>query len=296
MQRNYPLTALRAFESAGRHLSFIKAAQELYVTPAAISQQIKRLETYLDQSLFRRLPSGLLLTDAGQMLLREVSNAFSTLDDAIEQLSDAAASSELNISVAPMFASKWLVPRLQQFAQDHPHTDLRMSASLWVIDFKRDNFDAAIRLGSGRYPGLVAEELFGESLLPMCSPHLLQNVADGHAALRHMTLLHNDSMAFDSAAPDWPRWLRAAGLTDIDAARGPRFAQPEHAIQAAIDGAGAVLGWQSLAAADIEAGRLVPMSELALPLGSSFYLVYPRASAARAKIALLRDWLQLSNR
>ncbi len=292
MQRNYPLTALRAFESAGRNLSFIKAAEELFVTPAAISQQIKRLETYVGLALFRRLPRGLLLTDAGQELLRDTSAAFAILDSGLENLQANEQSGAVTLSVAPMFATKWLVPRLQHFERRYPDIDLRISSSLDTIDFKRDSFDAAVRLGSGNYPGLVADKLFDVSLLPMCSPALLRTISaeDGHHALSQMVLLHNDSMTFDPNAPDWRRWLSTAGLQDINPGRGPRFEQPDHAIQAAIDGAGAVLGWLSLARDDIDAGRLTPLSDLSLPLGSAFYLVYPENYAERAKIKLLREW------
>ncbi len=294
MARNYPLTALRAFEAAGRHLSFIQAANELAVTPAAISQQIKRLETYLDTRLFKRLPRGLLLTDAGQALLRDLGPAFLALDAAIDRTREHATSGAITISVAPMFATKWLVPRLERFEHAYPEIDLRMSSSLTTIDFGRDEFDAAVRLGGGDYPGLQAVKLFDESLVPMCSPRLLDQLQESprHEALHKVALLHNDSMAFDPNAPDWPRWLQAAGLTDIDQQRGPRFEQPDHAIQAAIDGAGAVLGWQSLAKADLAAGRLIPLSELSLPLGSAFYLVYPTAYEGRAKIDLLKDWFE----
>lgn len=293
MVRNYPLTALRAFESAGRHLSFIRAADELAVTPAAISQQIKRLEIYLGAPLFRRLPRGLLLTDSGQQLLRDLGPAFVALDTAIDRAKEQEATGALTISVAPMFATKWLVPRLERFDRAYPDIDLRVSSSLHTVDFIRDSFDAAVRLGGGDYPGLHAAKLFDESLVPMCSPALLNrlDLPCDHSALRKMVLLHNDSMAFDSKAPDWARWLREAQLTGVDPTRGPRFEQPDHAIQAAIDGAGAVLGWLSLAKADIHAGRLVPLSDLALPLGSAFYLVFPKAHQGRQKIQLLEKWI-----
>lgn len=293
MRRNYPLTALRAFESAGRHLSFIKAADELAVTPAAVSQQVKRLEDYLGVMLFRRLPRGILLTDNGQQFLKDMSDAFVALDTAVDRARDSDPFGALTISVAPMFATKWLVPRLEQFDNEFPDIDLRISSSLSVVDFNRDNFDAAIRLGGGDYPGLVAEKLFDEALVPMCSPKLLSDlqVSKSSNAIRKMVLLHNDSTSFDALAPTWERWLEQAGMSDIDASRGPRFEQPDHAIQAAIDGAGVVLGWQSLATNDIDAGRLTVLSELTLPLGSSFYLVYPTAYAFRKKITLLKDWL-----
>jgi LysR family glycine cleavage system transcriptional activator len=184
----YPLNALRAFEASARHRSFVKAANELHVTPAAISHQVKKLE---------------------------------------------------------------------------------------------------------EHPGLMAEMLFNESVTPMCSPRLLEGkrALTRPDDLRHHVLLHDDSMAFDPEAPIWETWLKAVGAHRVDASRGPRFSQPDHALQAAIDGAGVVLGWRYLAAADITAGRLAMPFELLLPLGSSFYLVHPQSHADRRKIRAFRSWV-----
>lgn len=289
----YPLNALRAFEAAARHLSFVQAADELHVTPAAVSHQVKRLEEYLGLPLFRRLARGLLLSETGQVLFYELREVFLRLDRAMAQVQASDSQGALTISVAPVFAAKWLLPRLQNFGESYPQLDLRMSSTGSIIDFQRDNFDAAVRLGHGRYPGLVAVKLFEESVTPMCSPRILE---DGESMLKAddlqgQVLLHDDSMGFDPGAPDWDRWLQAAGARSVNASRGTRFGQPDHALQAAIDGAGVVLGWRHLAAGDIAAGRLVTPFELALPLGSTFYLVYPEAHAGRQKVAMLRDWL-----
>lgn len=286
----YPLNALRAFEAAARHLSFAKAADELSVTPAAVSHQVKKLEDYLGIQLFRRLPRGLLLNDAGQTFSAELADIFVSLDKAVERTREGPAQSELTISVAPMFAVKWLVPRLQRFAAAHPDIDVRMSSSLDVVDFQRSGFDAAIRLGRGQYPGLAAERLFAETLTPMCSPRLLKELARP-ADLADQVLLHDDSMKFHPDAPTWETWLRAAGASQIDASRGPRFSQPEHTLQAAIDGIGVVLGWHNLASGDLAAGRLVEPFRLRLPLDFAFYLVYPETYTDRRKIMKFKSWL-----
>ena len=292
-RRVYPLNSLRAFEASARHLSFVKAAEELYVTPAAVSHQVKRLEAYLGVQLFRRLPRGLLLAETGQVLLSELREVFLQLDKAMERVLESDSRGPLTISVAPMFAVKWLVPRLQRFDALHPSIDVRMSSSLGVIDFQRDAFDAAVRLGRGKYPGLKAVKLFEESVSPMCSPRLLEGPHPLHSPddLRRRVLLHDDSVGFDPAAPNWDTWLEAAGARRVDASRGPHFSQPDHALQAAIDGAGVVLGWRYLAAGDIVAGRLVQPFSLVLPLGSAFYLVYPEAYADRPKVVAFREWL-----
>ncbi len=293
IRKLYPLNSLRAFESSARHLSFVKAAEELHVTPAAVSHLVKKLEEYLGMQLFRRLPRGLLLADAAQLLQSELREVFQRLDKAMELVQESESRGPLTISVAPMFAVKWLVPRLQRFDDLHPEIDVRISSSLEMIDFQRDGFDVAVRLGHGQYPGLEAVELFGESVTPMCSPRL----SEGSHTLTHPedlqqhVLLHDDSLAFDAAAPNWHVWLKAAGISQVDASRGPRFSQPDHAIQAAIDGAGVVLGWKQLAAQDIAAGRLVLPFERSLPIGSAFYLVYPKAHATRRKVEAFRNWV-----
>ncbi len=292
-RRNYPLNALRAFEAAARHLSFVKAADELHVTPAAISHQVKSLEDFLGVQLFRRLPRGLLLNDAGQLFLPELRDGFAQLDKAVERVRESDARGPLMISVAPAFAAKWLVPRLERFSAAHPDIDVRISARLAVIDFQRDAFDAAIRLGRGNYPGLESTKLFDESVTPLCSPRLLEGEFPLRRPedLQHHLLLHDDSLEFDAAAPKWSSWLKAAGIKDIDSTRGPHFSHPDHALQAAIDGAGVVLGWRYLATADLAAGRLIAPFDLALPLDLGFFLVCPETHAERPKVALFRQWL-----
>ncbi len=291
--RLYPLNSLRAFESSARNLSFVKAAEELHVTPAAVSHQVKKLEEYLGMPLFRRLPRGLSLADAGQLLQSELREVFQRLDKAMELVLESESRGALTLSVAPMFAVKWLLPRLQRFNDLHPEIDVRISSSLDMIDFQRDGFDAAVRLGHGEYPGLEAVELFGESVTPMCSPRLLEgaNILIRPEDLQQHVLLHDDSLGFDSAAPTWETWCEATGTSQVDTSRGPRFSQPDHALQAAIDGAGVVLGWQHLAAQDIAAGRLVAPFEKSLSLGSTFYLVYPKAHGERRKVEALRNWV-----
>ena len=167
-----PLTALRAFEAAGRHLSITRAADELCVTAAAVSHQVKALEDYLEVRLFRRTGNSLFLTDAGQAFLPGLRAGFAALEHAMNALHEHDLRGAVVLSVAPVFASKWLIPRLEDFHAAHPEIDVRISATLELADFERDGIDAAIRLGRGRYPGLVAHRLFGESVVPMCSPAL----------------------------------------------------------------------------------------------------------------------------
>ena len=216
-----------------------------------------------------------------------------SLDKAMEHVIDSDSRATLTLSVAPTFAVMWLIPRLQKFYALYPDIDVRISTGLGLVDFQRDDFDAAIRLGTGQWFGLETIKLFDESVTPMCSPRLLE----GHDALkrpddlRKHVLLHNHSMDYDPDAPTWRSWLEAAGASDVDDSRGAHFSLPDHGLQAAIDGAGVVLGWRFLATKDVAAGRIVEPFDLSLPLGSSFYLVYPEAHSLRPNIAVLRDWL-----
>ncbi|NIA70769.1 transcriptional regulator GcvA [Pelagibius litoralis] len=289
-RNRYPLNALRAFEAAARHLSYVGAGRELHVTPAAISHQVKALEGYLGKPLFRRQSRGLLLTDAGQRFARDLDTAFDGLDRAVERARSSADLAPLNISVAPAFASKWLVPRLERLETACAGLDLRLSAGLDLVDFRSSTFDAAIRLGKGDYKGLEGVKLFDEEVTPLCSPRLCGGEV-GPGELAGLRLLHDDSMLYDPAAPTWASWLSAAGLAAVDAERGPRFSHPDLALQAAADGLGIVLGRLRLASDDLAAGRLVAPFDLVLPLGSSFFLVYPQAAAEDPRILRFKDWL-----
>jgi LysR family transcriptional regulator, glycine cleavage system transcriptional activator len=288
-----PLTALRAFEAAGRHLSITRAADELCVTAAAVSHQVKTLEDYLEVRLFRRTGNSLFLTDAGQALLPGLRAGFAELERAMSALREHDLHGAFVLSVAPVFATGWLIPRLDGFHAAHPDIDVRISATLELADFERDGIDAAIRVGRGRYPGLVAHRLFGESVVPMCSPALLKGEPPLATPedLRHHVLLHFDWPAREQVTPDWATWLRSAEVKGVDATRGPRFTQTDYAMQAAVEGAGVVLGWRSLAQADLDSGRLTIPFDLPLQMDVAFYFVYPEASAERPKLARFREWL-----
>lgn len=288
-----PLNALRAFEAAGRHLSIKKAARELSVTPAAVSHQVKALEDHLDTRLFRRVGNTLALTDAGRTLLPGLRAGFEAFGEAVEALRGHGTRGAIVLSVAPVFAAQWLIPRLGRFHRLHPEIDVRISANLELADFERDGVDAAIRVGRGRYPGLVADRLFGEQLVPVCSPRLLE----GETALRtpedlrHHVLLHFDWPGTEEVLPGWGAWLEAVGTEGIDASAGPRFAQADHAMQAAAEGLGVALGWRRLAQDDLATGRLAIPFDVALPADVAFHLVYPETARSRPKLVAFRDWL-----
>jgi len=291
-----PLNGLRAFEAAARYLSFTKAAEELSVTPAAVSQQVKALEEYFGVQLFKRLTRALMLTEAGQLVLPVLQEGFDKLAEADRILRNREDDRILTVSVAPSFGAKWLVPRLESFRRACPDYDIRIDATDARADFKRDNVDVALRYGLGEYPGLVSECLLTEVGVPVCSPAL----QDGEPPLRtpedlrRHTLLHIQWKMENDAAPNWRMWLRAAGLHDIEADRGPQFSLESMAIQAAVEGQGVALISTALVDDDIKAGRLVrPFpEEINQKTKFCYFLVYPKAYLEKPKVAAFREWVQ----
>ena len=282
-----PLNAIRAFEAAARHLSFTRAADELAVTQAAISHQVKALEEWLGVKLFRRLNRALLLTDAGQAYLPPPREAFDQLAGATGRLRADDSRGVLTITTLPSIAARWLVPRLGRFREAHPDIDLRIDASQHLTDFAREDVDVALRYGGGAWDGMRAERLMTEDFVPVCSPRLLEGAHPLRSPedLRHHTLLHDDNRN------DWTMWFLAAGIEDGDSTRGPAFSDSSLVLQAAAEGQGVALGRSALAATDLAAGRLVKPFDISLPASWAYYVVYPEATAERPKIMAFRDWL-----
>ena len=289
-----PLNGLRAFEAAARLMSFSKAADELHVTPAAISQQIKSLEAFYGTALFHRSTRALSLSDAGAAALPLLSEGFDRLAEGTEILDSPLRSGLLTISVTPSFGSKWLLPRLDGFRELYPEYEVRIDASNDRADFTRDGVDIALRYGRGHYPGLVAEQLMPETAFPVCSPALLE----GEHPLRqpedliHHVLLHVNWKTESAAAPSWRMWLAAAGIGELQAAGGLHFTMDEMAAQAAVNGMGVLLTGTSFIADDLKAGRLVQPFPKEIRLATEFrnYLVYPERSAQSPKVQAFRDW------
>ncbi len=297
-----PLNGLRAFETAARHLSFAKAAAELSVTAGAVSHQVKLLEAYLGVQLFQRQPHGIRLTAAGQDALPMLQDAFDRLGLVADRLESHRSAGTLVVSVAPTFAAKWLVPRIEAFHAQHPQIDVRIDAAKRVVDFSREDVDVAIRFGNGEATGLRVWPLFDgrDAIFPVCAPDLpaaagpLRRPAD----LAHHVLLHAEWKSGGSPWPNWRAWLDAADAPDIDAARGPSFTTWVMAIQAARAGHGVALGSRILVAEELAAGTLIrPFDiELAAPENLGFYIVCPEAAATRPKVTAFRDWLLATSR
>ena len=287
-----PLNALRAFEAAARHLNFSRAADELSVTPGAVSQQIQNLEDYVGVALFKRTPKGLLLTDPAQIALPALREAFDRLAEAASMLTAAVDGRRLTVSVAPSFAAKWLVPRLGHFEALHPQVDVWISAGMELVDFNSGEIDIAIRYGAGRYPGLEVVRLMQETVIPVVSPALLESQPlNDPADLAGHILLHDGSPDADESCPDWTMWLAARGVRGVDGTRGPRFNQSSLVIEAAVGGRGVALAKRALAQADLDAGRLVSPFQITTAVDFAYYLVHPKPTGRLPQVKAFMTWI-----
>jgi LysR family transcriptional regulator, glycine cleavage system transcriptional activator len=286
-----PLNALRAFEATARHLSFSRAADELFVTPAALSHQIRGLEDLLGLKLFHRRARSIDLTEAGRLIYPGIRAGFEAIRTAVDQLDRSRQDRILVVSAAPGLTAKWLVPRLYRFLSTHPEIETRISASVEFANFAADGVDVGIRLSSGVHPDLYVEKLSNEWLLPLCSPRLLsaERPLRSPADLAQATLIQVD---LPGLVPTWADWVRHAGVTGIDTTRGLRLNVADHALEAACEGVGVVLAYKLVAAHDMALGRLVvPFGpEIMLP-ERAYYFVCPKGHERRAPVKALRDWM-----
>jgi LysR family glycine cleavage system transcriptional activator len=287
-----PLNALRAFEAAARHLNFSRAADELSVTPGAVSQQIQNLEDYVGVSLFKRTPKGLLLTDAAQTALPALRDAFDRLAEASSLLTAAVDGRRLTLTAPPSFAAKWLVPRLGRFEAAHPQVDVWLSADMDLVDFAAGEVDLAIRYGAGPYPGLEAVRLMQETVIPVIAPELLSsNPLNEPRDLARHVLLHDGSPDADDSCPDWSMWLAARAVKGVDGTRGPRFNQSSLVIEAAVGGRGVALAKRTLAQDDLDAGRLVVPMQIATSVDFAYYVVHPKAKGRLPQVKAFVAWI-----
>ncbi len=282
-----PLKAIRAFECAARYLSFTVAAGELFVTQAAVSQQVKSLEDYLGVALFKRMNRSLALTAEGQTLLPHVRKAFDHLYRGAEAVEAGKNTGRITVSVLSSLAARWLVPKLGRFNRIQPNIDVLVSPSSQLTDFVRQDVDIAIRYGAGDYPGLRVDRLMGEYLFPVCSPRL----TEGDDAVRCAADLGRVPLIHDDDYSHWRTWLTAAGLSNVNAERGTIFTDASMLLEAAIAGQGVALAREVLARRELEAGRLVRPFEMSLPTRFAYYVVSPEETAERPKVRLFRDWL-----
>lgn len=306
-ERLPPLNALKAFESAARHLSLKRAAQELSVTPAAISHQVKALEDYLGVKLFRRLNRALELTPAARAALPKLREGFDSLAQAVAAMRPLPDSGQVTLSAAPSFATRWLMPRLHRLFAAHPEIDVRVSARLRrvkqggqdsaaeraTIANWLEESDVAILYGHGDYPGFRFDKLFALTVAPICSPQLVrgENPLQRPQDLANHTLLHDDTGVLYDGTAFWDVWLKAAGVEGIDTGRGSHFSHAVLALEAANDALGVVATFPALAAAELAVGRLIMPFDLQVQLPSAYYLVCNEAVLSRPAVVAFRDWL-----
>ena len=289
------LRSLRAFDAAARHLNFTRAAQEINVTPAAISHQIKELEEQIGAELFTRTSRTMRLTRAGEVLYTAARDSLETLNQALYRIKRLENRKQLKVSAPPSLAAKWLVPRLDEFLATQPGADVRLDVSHAVVDFDREDIDVAIRFGEGKYPGLRADLLFQDFVFPVCSPSIITKekpLRTPRDLLKH-TLIHLDWDAQPGLTrPNWSMWMKAAGVSEFDDKAGLHFRQTSFAVQAAIDGMGVALGDSNLVADDLAAGRLVKPFELSIKAPRQFaYHVITRPDPANSPmVEAFRKW------
>ncbi len=288
-----PLSALRVFEAAARHESFKQAAEELFVTPGAVSQQIRLLEEHVGVELFVRDGRRVVLSDAGKASAQILKEAFEKMFEATRLMKAGTQKGRVTVSAAPSFAAKWLMPRLYEFSAANEDIDVWVSADMTPVDFAVTDIDLAVRYGNGHYTGLHVEHLLAEAVVPVCSPLLFEAAPIRKPAdLAHHVLLH-DAGDGDPSCPDWPMWLKAHGVEGVDASRGPRFNQASMVIEAAVAGRGVALAKRAIADADLQAGRLkVLFDEKDAPLNYGYYLVWPQTRDPTAAQLRFMDWLR----
>lgn len=274
------LNALRAFEASTRHLSFSEAAAELSVTPAAVGQLVRSLETWLGIPLFVRATSGrtrLIPTDAALRALPEIRAGFDRLSAGLERLREDAAGGALTVTVSPAFAAKWLLPRFERFQAAFPDTDVRLETNLKPVDFVAQRVDIGVRYGAGNWPGLTAEKLMDEQMYPVCSPELLRRIRPVRQPgdLERLTLIHDLSMDGHAGFPTWDMWFRAADIAGVATSRGLKINNSAAVLQAAIDGRGVALARSVMAGDDLAAGRLVRLfPDIHFDSELAYYIVY----------------------
>ena len=297
MNRLLPGTrALRTLEAAARHLNFTRAADELGLTPAAVSYQIKEIEEQLGVVLFTRTSRSIQLTPAGSVLFDAAADALHTLQQAVSKARRLTrGDAQLRLSVGARFATHWLLPRLPQFQAEHPGLALTFDISDAVRDFAADDVDAAIRFGAGDYPGAVSHRLFHTVVVPVCSPALLQSgrpLGRPQDLFNH-TLCYVDCRPGGIVWPNWPMWMAAAGVDGFDDSRSVAFAESSHVVQAVMDGGAVGLVEWELVERDVQAGRLVRLFDVGVRVAPEFayHLVYPAASASDRRVCALRDWM-----
>lgn len=282
------LTWLRAFEASARHLSFTHAAQELNLTQAAISKQVKLLEYYLREPLFERKPRSLALTKLGAAYLPKVRDSFDRLADGTQEVFGHLHSDVLTVRAPVIYAVNWLAPRLQEFRKLHPHIPIRLLSSVWGDPFNKEQFDLDIQYGNGFWPGFRADRLTWETITPVCAPALLSGNAPlkSPADLQTQTLLH--VLGYQEG---WATWLVEAGAQEVNPGQGLQFDNSLMAFEYAAHGGGVALARSSIFSAEAKRARLIKPFDLEIAINEAFYIISPEDNTHREDTEVFRAWL-----
>jgi LysR family glycine cleavage system transcriptional activator len=290
-RRNPPLIAARAFEAAARHMSFQKAAQELNVTPTAVSHQVKRLEEHIGKPLFLRLNRAVELTETGVGLACRLRDLFVQLEDVLDP-ETLASTNTINISAMPSLAAKWLAQRLPDFEARNPQWRVRINPDDKLVDFKTSDVDLALRYGPGKWKDVNARHWMEAKVVAVCSPSLLKRIPlRTPGDLRKHTLIHNQASTLPGNPPHWDAWLKAARVRNIDAQRGPLFSSVYMALEAALAGHGVALAAAPLVALDLATGRLVQPLDFEMDNPYAFWIVTKARRQQDEKVRALTNWL-----
>jgi LysR family glycine cleavage system transcriptional activator len=291
LRRLPPLNAVRAFEAVARNGSLTAAARELSVTQGAVSRHVASLETWLGARLFTRTQRGVTLTARGAAYFRTINGALDQIDFATRRLQKGPDANLLRLKLPPTFAIRWLVPRLAAFHALHPGIDVQITTSHEIADFDREDVDAYIHSKPEMPAGPGFRRLFGELLLPVCSPRLLRR----KPRLRVPRDLARHQLLCSMNRPrDWPTWLAAAGVPDIDGNGGVKFENAALAYQAAIDELGIMIAQRALVEDDLASGRLATPFATAVRTAGAYYLAYPPDRPRSARVAAFEDWIVLA--
>lgn len=299
------LKAIQAFEAVARNGSYVRAADEMHVTPAAIGQQVRSLEAWLGMALFHRLDSGasrLVPTEKAKLALADFEDGFDRLDRGLRRLR-AATRETLTISASQAFVAKWLMARLDSFTQLHPALEVRLDVTDRVVDVTHGDADVGIRCGPGGWPGLTVTRLMSEEVFPVCAPGYLSPRERGLRGLRSLAetkrliLIHDATAKTTSAFPAWSTWLQHAGMPPTLAKRGIQINASAAVIQAAINGQGIALARAALVRDDIANGLLVRLfPKISLPIEWAYYLVHSEDAQSRAQVQAFLEWIVLQAR
>lgn len=279
------LNGLRAVETVARLGSLSAAASELNVSASAVSQQIKRTEKQLGQTLFERTPGGLVLTEFGVVFTARLSAGFRELAQAVA-LADEESECTLVISVAPAFASKWLLPRLSRHFARHPNVLLRIDASGRIADLDHSDIDIGIRMGDGKWAGVRAELLLAQEVFPVCAPSIAARLKSIQDLEQTCAITDERSMI------SWDSWFEAAGVKPVTFLKGARFTDPMLCLESAIAGHGVMLAWQLLTADALADGRLVAPFGVRAESGLGYWLVTSTSKSESRKVRDFKAWIR----